>query len=364
MINEFIIHHVWYSYLNIVNKNILVVGTGTIGEPLIGLLAEHKEPLGIDNVTFFKRTPLTDERGKVEALIRKGAKLATTSEAKKAFESMGFNVEDVENSYEENQVIIDCTPSGNKNWEDIYSKLNGEKRFMAQGSEHEFGPFFAWGINNDSLNQDQNKYLIASCNTHNIASIVKTFALDRSRELNEGRFVCLRRANDVSQNDSFSPSPTITKHDNQEFGTHHARDVFELFQQEGENLNLFSSAIKLPTQYMHTLWFNLSFTENIDLADILDELISSEFLMSTEKLSSNKVFSFGRDHGYHGRLLSHGIIAKDSLHVKDNNLTGYCFTPQDGNALLSSVAASVNYFYEDSWIDRMNIFNKYIFKNI
>ncbi len=346
------------------NKNILVVGTGTIGEPLIGLLAEHKEPLGIDNVTFFKRTPLTDERGKVEALIRKGAKLATTSEAKKPFESMGFNVEDVENSYEENQVIIDCTPSGNRNWEDIYSKLNGEKRFMAQGSEHEFGPFFAWGINNDSLNQDQNKYLIASCNTHNIASIVKTFALDRSRELNEGRFVCLRRANDVSQNDSFSPSPTITKHDNQEFGTHHARDVFELFQQEGENLNLFSSAIKLPTQYMHTLWFNLSFTENIDLADILDELISSEFLMSTEKLSSNKVFSFGRDHGYHGRLLSHGIIAKDSLHVKDNNLTGYCFTPQDGNALLSSVAASVNYFYEDSWIDRMNIFNKYIFKNI
>ena len=346
------------------NKNILVVGTGTIGEPLIGLLAEHKEALGIDNVTFFKRTPLTDERGKVEALIRKGAKLATTSEAKKAFESMGFNVEDVENSYEENQVIIDCTPSGNKNWEDIYSKLNGEKRFMAQGSEHEFGPFFAWGINNDSLNQDQNKYLIASCNTHNIASIVKTFALDRSRELNEGRFVCLRRANDVSQNDSFSPSPTITKHDNQEFGTHHARDVFELFQQEGENLNLFSSAIKLPTQYMHTLWFNLSFTENIDLADILDELISSEFLMSTEKLSSNKVFSFGRDHGYHGRLLSHGIIAKDSLHVKDNNLTGYCFTPQDGNALLSSVAASVNYFYEDSWIDKMNIFNKYIFKNI
>ena len=346
------------------NKNILVVGTGTIGEPLIGLLAEHKEALGIDNVTFFKRTPLTDERGKVEALIRKGAKLATTSEAKKAFESMGFNVEDVENSYEENQVIIDCTPSGNRNWEDIYSKLNGEKRFMAQGSEHEFGPFFAWGINNDSLNQDQNKYLIASCNTHNIASIVKTFALDRSRELNEGRFVCLRRANDVSQNDSFSPSPTITKHDNQEFGTHHARDVFELFQQEGENLNLFSSAIKLPTQYMHTLWFNLSFTENIDLADILDELISSEFLMSTEKLSSNKVFSFGRDHGYHGRLLSHGIIAEDSLHVKDNNLTGYCFTPQDGNALLSSVAASVNYFYEDSWIDRMNIFNKYIFKNI
>ena len=104
--------------------------------------------------------------------------------------------------------------------------------------------------------------------------------------------------------------------------------------------------------------------ENIDLENISDDLENSEFLMSTEKLSSNKVFSFGRDHGYHGRLLSHGIIAKESLHVKNNNLTGYCFTPQDGNALLSSVAASVNYFYKDSWIDKMSIFNKYIFKNI
>ena len=39
-------------------KNILIVGTGTIGEPLIGLLAQHKEKLGIDNISFFKRTPL------------------------------------------------------------------------------------------------------------------------------------------------------------------------------------------------------------------------------------------------------------------------------------------------------------------
>ena len=63
--------------------------------------------------------------------------------------------------------------------------------------------------------------------------------------------------------------------------------------------------------------------------------------MATEKMSSNKVFSFGRDHGYHGRLLSHGVVAEQSLHVKENTLTGYCFTPQDGNALLSSVAGTV-----------------------
>ena len=166
-------------------KNILIVGTGTIGEPLIGLLAQHKKELGIDNVSFFKRTPLSDEKGKVEALIRKGAKLVATSEAKNDFVSMGFSVEQLEKSYEENQVIIDCTPSGNKNWDEIYSNLDKDKRYLAQGSEHGFGPFFAWGINNDSLNQEQNKYLIASCNTHNIASIVKTFLLSSCAEKRE-----------------------------------------------------------------------------------------------------------------------------------------------------------------------------------
>ena len=347
------------------SKDVLVIGTGTIGEPLIGLLADHKDSLGLDNVIFFKRTPLSDERGKVESMIRKGAKLVSTSEALSEFHQLGFDKAlDVEQAYADSDVIIDCTPSGNDNWDKVYSSLDQNKRFMAQGSEHGFGPFFAWGINNEVLSEDSNRYLIASCNTHNIASIVKSFALDEQRELVEGKFVCLRRANDVSQNESFSPSPTITKHSNQEFGTHHARDVHELFAQDGRELNLFSSAIKLPTQYMHTLWFSLVFKDGISYEDIIKNLNNSEFLMATEKMSSNKVFSFGRDHGYHGRILSHGVVAEQSLHVKDNTLTGYCFTPQDGNALLSSVAGTVQHYYKNDWQKKMETFNRYIFKNI
>ena len=347
------------------SKDVLVIGTGTIGEPLIGLLAEHKDSLGLDNIIFFKRTPLSEEKGKVEALLRKGAKIVSTSDVLKEFHQLGFNeTSDVEQAYADSDVIIDCTPSGNDNWDKVYSSLDQNKRFMAQGSEHGFGPFFAWGINNEVLNEDSNRFLIASCNTHNIASIIKSFALDEKRELLEGKFVCLRRANDVSQNDSFSPSPTITKHSNQEFGTHHARDVHELFTQEGKELNLFSSAIKLPTQYMHTLWFSLAFKDVIKYEDVMKNLINSEFLMATEKMSSNKVFSFGRDHGYHGRILSHGVVAEQSLHVKDNTLTGYCFTPQDGNALLSSVAGTVQHYYKNDWQEKMEVFNRYIFKNI
>ena len=44
------------------NNNVHVIGTGTIGEPLIGLLCDHKDQLGIDEVTFHKRTPQKTDR--------------------------------------------------------------------------------------------------------------------------------------------------------------------------------------------------------------------------------------------------------------------------------------------------------------
>jgi len=46
-----------------------VVGTGTIGEPLIGVLATFRKELGIDEVTFHKRTSLLTDRSKVLSLI-------------------------------------------------------------------------------------------------------------------------------------------------------------------------------------------------------------------------------------------------------------------------------------------------------
>jgi len=51
-----------------------VIGTGTIGEPLIGLLTSFSKELGIDEVTFHKRTPLLKDRSKVFALQRQSAK--------------------------------------------------------------------------------------------------------------------------------------------------------------------------------------------------------------------------------------------------------------------------------------------------
>jgi len=63
-------------------------------------------------------------------------------------------------------------------------------------------------------------------------------------------------------------------------------------------------------------------------------------------------------------LLVFLLIQEHSLHVKENTLTGYCFTPQDGNALLSSVAGTVQHYYKEDWTEKMKVFDRYIFKNI
>ena len=62
-----------------------VVGTGTIGEPLIGLLCDAKEDLGIDEVTFYKHSPTLEDRPKIKGLLNRGANLAIGEEKAKEF---------------------------------------------------------------------------------------------------------------------------------------------------------------------------------------------------------------------------------------------------------------------------------------
>ena len=62
----------------------------------------------------------------------------------------------------------------------------------------------------------------------------------------------------------------------------------------------------------------------------------------TEKQDANLIFSFGRDHGYYGRILSQTVVSVPTLAVhREREIYGFCFTPQDGNSLLSSVAATL-----------------------
>ncbi len=350
-------------------KIVHVVGTGTIGEPLIGLLTDLREPFGIDEVTFHKRTPLPDERAKVEDLCRRGAKLAVNKEAKAEFEKIGHKpVYEQMEALERASVVIDCTPAGNENKASLYNKIKGPLGFIAQGSEFGFGKMYARGINDEALTRGEDKFLhVVSCNTHNLSVLIKSLAAgtDGKIRLQEGRFVCMRRANDISQDKDFSPAPKAGKHDDRDFGTHHARDAHHLFRTLGASLNLFSSAIKLNTQYMHAVWFDLTLEEKITRDQAIARLKENPRVAVTQKTSMNQVFSFGRDHGFFGRILSQTVVSLPTITTRgDREILGFCFTPQDGNALLSSLTGALWFLYPEGFDNRIDAVRPYLFREV
>lgn len=346
-----------------------VVGTGTIGEPLIGLLADNREAFGIDELTFHKRTPLLLERGKVADLIRRGAALAVDDERRAEFEELGHTPKcSGDEAIDRASVVIDCTPAGLQNKEARYATADGPIGFMAQGSEFGFGKMYARGINDEALDRTSDRFLqIVSCNTHNIAALVKTLSFDGEdvSHLDNGRFLCLRRSNDISQDDAFVPAPTAGEHPDERFGTHHARDAHHLFTTLGYDLPVFSSAMKLNTQYMHSMWFSLTLDRRISRDEVIDRLAENPRIALTRKMSANSVFSFGRDHGYYGRILNQAVVPVASVAVRDGHeVVGFCFTPQDGNSLLSSIAATLWFLHPDGFEDRIDSIRRYLFSEV
>ncbi|HEY2989435.1 MAG TPA: hypothetical protein VGL11_17010 [Candidatus Binatia bacterium] len=351
-------------------KIVHVVGTGTIGEPLIGILNTFREPFGIDEVTFHKRTPLLTDRSKVIVLTRRGAKLCVNQDRWQNFQQMGMEPKyDAEEALDRAKVVIDCTPVGNENKENIYQRFaNNGRGFIAQGSEFGFGKMYACGINDRALDRRSDRFLqIVSCNTHNLAALIDTIALGPEKEnnLEEGRFVCMRRANDLSQEGEFIPAPEVGTHDDPRFGTHQGRDAYHVFKTLGLDLNLYSSALKLNTQYMHTIYFDLKLGRPVKMDEIMRRIQANPRIALTNKKSSASVFSFGRDHGLFGRILNQTVIASNTLAMKnDRELVGMCFTPQDGNSLLSSVAATLWFLDPDAREKKLGALAPYIFREI
>jgi len=342
------------------NGNIVhIVGTGTIGEPLIGLLCDAQEELGIDEVTFYKHSPNLEDRPKVKGLIKRGANLAVSDEKKTEFQDLGIEpMYEAEEAIRRATVVVDCTPKGTglMNKEKYYNKYKKKiKGFLAQGSEFGFGKMYAVGINDEAITPKDQFIHIVSCNTHNIAVLIKTLAIEKSKinHLKEGRFLCIRRANDISQAKSFVPSPEVNVHKDKKMGTHHAVDVYHLYKTLGIELNVFSSALKLNTQYMHCIWFDIKLDKKTTLDEVKQSFIDNPRVAVTYKKMANLVFSFGRDHGHYGRLLDQTVIVLPTLHVVNNNeVIGFCFTPQDGNSLLSSVTAVERFLYPEEYEEK------------
>jgi glyceraldehyde-3-phosphate dehydrogenase (NAD(P)) len=294
--------------------------------------------------------------------------LAVDSDCHTSFEELGHHPKyGAQEAIERATVVIDCTPAGNANKERYYNDAKAPMGFLTQGSEFGFGKMYARGINDQALARGDDRFIhVVSCNTHNISALVRSIALEGGvSHLETGRFLCMRRTNDISQEVGFAPSPTVEAHGDPRFGTHHARDAHALFETIGLDLPLWSSAVKLNTQYMHAIWFSLTLDREITVDDAKKRFAANSRVALTHKKSANTIFSFGRDHGYFGRILSQTVIPIETLAVRNGNeLVGFCFTPQDGNALLSSVAATLWYLHPGGFEDRIDVIRPYLFQEI
>lgn len=359
---------------------VLVIGTGTIGEALCGLLARHKDDFGIDEVLFHKNTPLETDLSKVKQLIKAGAVLCTDQDKFSGFWALGVEPEYTRlQAISRADVIIDCTPAGNKNKKEHYASFVGQgKLFIAQGSENGFGIPYAKNINDEVIN-NQEFVQVVSCNTHNIAVILKTLK-EHSKRIVDAKFVCIRRSSDISQNEDVTPSIEVDEHKHYPWGTHHARDVARLFKTFDYNLgneqndstfcsNIYSSSCKINTQYMHAIHFSV-LVDGLD-TEPLKALKENPSISLTKIPTAARVFSFGRDYGLFGRILTQTVVVTPTLDMRGvgpyKEVNGFCFTPQDANSLLSSVSATLQHLCGGNWTEvekRMNCLKPYLFKEI
>ena len=98
---------------------------------------------------------------------------------------------------------------------------------------------------------------------------------------------------------------------------------------------------------------------------MIEKLSANPYVALTHKIMAGPIFSFGRDHGYFGRLLNQTVVSVPTLTVRDGHeITGFCFTPQDGNSLLSSVAATAWLLDPHTYDERLDILRPYLFKEV
>jgi glyceraldehyde-3-phosphate dehydrogenase (NAD(P)) len=116
---------------------------------------------------------------------------------------------------------------------------------------------------------------------------------------------------------------------------------------------------------MHTLSAHFTLKEAVSRENIMDTIYNTPELALTHKTAVNQVFSFGRDHGHFGRILNQAVFVEPSIKVNKNHLYFWSFTPQDGNAILSSVKAIMYWLNDKNEVDNlMNNAKPWLFNEV
>lgn len=350
---------------------ILIVGLGTIGEPLAHLFLQLKKELGVSELIIHKNTPDLKDRGMLKRFHKIGAKLAVYEEKKKDFKNLlaskGFGPDyTFEEALNLADVVIDCAKEKiglqlKEKYYERWSRLRPKMGFIAQGSEKGFGKPYAYGINDEFLVSRIDRFIqVVSCNTHQLLCLLKTLVFDGYGldKFVRGRFYLNRRASDISQTSSTVGIET-SEPTHPFYGSHQGEDAARVIATLGplyDGIDIHTIADKSNNPFMHVVSFNIIVKAPASRESVEEMLRRNPLVGVTYGQTNNGVFSIGRDWGNFGRILNQTVVCLPTLQViergpDESEIIGRCFTPQDGNSLLSSVAATL--FFQNPDVYRL-----------
>jgi len=297
---------------------VLVNGLGNIGSTLVYLLLHYKELFGIEKIYAIKNIPKEWEKNRYRSLEDRGVSILSWPQFLERKEEIDF--------------IFDATANGVGSLNrEAYSDCPNLKGAAAQGSEMEFGIPYMAGVN-DSLVLNNPFITVVSCNTHGILSVLQYLGGRDFQNIESADFVIVRRSEDIGNHERLVSGNVVARH-RSEWGTHHATDAVRLLSTIGQSLDLFSSDITTPSQFMHGMRFNVYLKNKPELND------ETPLVGLTDFFDSNRVFEIGRREGFQGRLYNHSIIVSNNTIWKERSCAGWAFIPQEGNTILSTIKA-------------------------
>lgn len=303
---------------------VLINGGGNIGTTLVGLLTKYKGILEIDTIYLLKNTSFPWQEADITFLKNKGVSIINPKELKSTLPFINYVFEATDNG----QGLIN---------KELYKSF-GHIKSCAQGSEKGYGKPFMSGLNDNQI-VDEHFVQIVSCNTHGAASILQAISEGDFNQIKSADFVVVRRSEDLSHHKRLVTANVVARHLDDNIGTHHAIDVYDMLKTIDIDLNITSSDITTPSQLMHSTRFNIELEKPISQDDVLARFTKSSFISTTNKFDSNLVFELGRRYGFQGRIFSHAIIISNNLLIKENTIKGWAFVPQEGNSLISTLHA-------------------------
>jgi glyceraldehyde-3-phosphate dehydrogenase (NAD(P)) len=297
--------------------NILVNGLGNIGTTLANVLLEFKDLLGLTNVYIFKNQRASWIEPDLAFLISRGAHRVDSLKSILPTIDYLFDCRAVVYDLEEHLALA--------------PKLRG---VCLQGGATKYGTLFMAEVS-PSTSPPPKILRVASCNTHGISSILQLFGGQALANIKVADFVVVRRSEDLSGQDKLVGANVVVRHLDPRLGTHHAVDVQSLFSHHKSDLNITTSDVTTPSQLLHALRFNITLQTPLNHQN----LPHKDTVALTQKFDSNKIFELGRRYGFQGRIYSSSIIVTSSLLITEEIIKGWAFVPQEGNTILSSLAA-------------------------